>query len=425
MSIKELTFPKALNIIRPSSPLIQLTDSSHSSSTASSSSPSTISAYSSFSNNNARVQPTIINPSNFAYFQNNWASFKSNNPVANTVGVNPHRFLQRPRSNSSLSKSTYFSNLSLSSHGGNSDEDEDEDETVEEEDTMDDMDSIDGITDDEEEEEEEEEEEQLTKIVAKVKHGTIMNGKGEFLNKGTMDDHNSWLDEARANRKIADLEIEKASLLVLNTTLEAKLRQQTAQIVELQKRLQMNDEPLTPVSDKHMDDFDDTSTLVSVNDEDEIENDHVFQRIKSMLEGLILQAEVALLQKSKQSGKVLQHQDYSFPIKDEERINNVEETLRKLTTRRSITPPVSPTSLSSSNRKRPPTRRVSDTSDKPKPTSTMMSRTLSRQSSPPVMIRSTSPRPFSPPPSKRSSSPRQTSQLRKGSQDLEKPKWHF
>lgn len=428
MSIKELTFPKALNIIRPSSPLIQLTDSYHSSSTASSSSsPSTISTYSSFSNNNnARVPPTIVNPSNFAYFQNNWASFKSNNPVANTVGVNPHRFLQRPRSNSSLSKSTYFSNLSLSSHGGNSDEEE-EDEIAEEGDTTDDMDSIDGITDNEEEDEEdeEEEEEQLTKIVAKVKHGTIMNGKGEFVNKGSIEDHNSWLDEARANRKIADLEIEKASLLVLNTTLEAKLRQQTAQIVELQKRLQMNDEPLTPVSDKHMDDFDDTSTLVSVNDEDEIENDHVFQRIKSMLEGLILQAEVALLQKSKQSGKVLQHQDYSFPIKDEERINNVEETLRKLTTRRSITPPVSPTSLSSNNRKRPPTRRVSDTSEKPKPTSAKMTRTLSRQSSPPVLIRSTSPRPFSPPPSKRSSSPRQTSQLRKGSQDLEKPKWHF
>jgi hypothetical protein len=41
------------------------------------------------------------------------------------------------------------------------------------------------------------------------------------------------------HNQIADLEIEKASLLVLNSTLEAKLRQQTLQIVELQKRLQM------------------------------------------------------------------------------------------------------------------------------------------------------------------------------------------
>ncbi|KAL9538532.1 hypothetical protein MBANPS3_010859 [Mucor bainieri] len=230
MSIKEVHFPKALNIIRPSSPLIQRHDSSYSSSTASSSSsPSTLSN-TSFTHH---TNPTIVNPSNFNYFQNNWASFKS----TNTVGVNPHRFLQRPRSNSNLSKSTFFSTLSLSSQENQQDEDEDEED---EDDINSSIDGVDETEDEEEEDEDEEEEEPEVKVVAKIKHGTIMNGKGEFVNKGnSMTDESAWLDEARANRKIADLEIEKASLLVLNTTLEAKLRQQTAQIVELQKRLQM------------------------------------------------------------------------------------------------------------------------------------------------------------------------------------------
>ncbi|KAI8095295.1 hypothetical protein BDF21DRAFT_352873 [Thamnidium elegans] len=427
MSLKELPFPKALNIIRPSSPLMQLQDSSHSSSTASSSSISTFSSFS--NNNNGRVQPTIINPSNFAYFQNNWASLKS----TNTVGVNPHRFLQRPRSNSSLSKSTFFSTLSISSHGGSEDDDEEEEE---EEDEYD-LDSIDGLTDQDDNDDQDDDDSDQnvsedeydniddddddeigisTKIVAKIKHGTIMNGKGEFVNKGSAEDQNSWLDEARANRKIADLEIEKASLLVLNTTLETKLRQQTSQIAELQKRLQMNEGPLTPVSDKHVDESllfdDDETTIVSSTEDDDIETDQVFQRIKSMLEGLILQAEVALLQKTKQSGKVLQ-QDQYFLTREEEKKRNVEDTLHKLTVRTS--PIISP---SSTNTRKPPTRRVSDTS---KPSSAKMSRNLSRKSSPPVMV-STSPRPFSPPPTQRSASPRYSSLLRKA-QDLDKPKW--
>lgn len=203
MSVKELHFPKALNIIRPSSPLIQRHDSSYSSSTASSSSsPSTISN-NSFSNN-----PTIVNPSNFNYFQNNWASFKS----TNTVGVNPHRFLQRPRSNSNLSKSTFFSALSLSSQENDHQEEDDDDDDEDDEDDL--NSSIDGLDETDEEEEEEdddddeddEQEEPVVKIVAKIKHGTIMNGKGEFVNKGSnVAEESSWLDEARASRKVRNL----------------------------------------------------------------------------------------------------------------------------------------------------------------------------------------------------------------------------
>lgn len=135
-----------------------------------------------------------------------------------------------------------------------------------------------------------------------------------------------------------------------------------------------------------------------------------------MLEGLILQAEVALLQKTKQTGKVLQ-QDQYFLTREQEKKQNVQDTLHKLTVRTSKTPSLPNTF----NTKRAPVRRVSDTI---KPSSTKMSRNSSRNSSPPVMVTSTSPRPFSPPPARRSASPRYSSQLRK-TQDLDKPKWNF
>ncbi|KAI8881495.1 hypothetical protein K501DRAFT_334665 [Backusella circina FSU 941] len=381
--------PKALNIVHPTS-AFPVQDVSHSSSTASDSTLSTLSTHS-----GTRVQPTIVSPSNFAYFQHNW-SIKTN-PIPNTVGVNPHRFLQRPRSNSSLSKSTFVSLLSAVSSDTADDDEEEEDEYDDEYD----LDSIDGITDDEEEDEEEQA--SPAKIVAKVKHGTIMNGKGEFLSKGPAE----LLDEARANRKIADLEIEKTSLLALNKTLEAKLRDQAALIVELQKRLETNEGPLTPVSDKHVEES--ALFAISATPEEEAENDQVFERIRTMLENLILQAEMALIQKSKASGKVLQDYDY-------EKQHHVQAAFNKLSMR----------SPSPQQQQRTPLRRVSDAEKKPRPSSAKMKRSLSRQSSPPVLQRPATPplsqRPFSPP--FHTSTPRQSSNLRK-SQEFEKPKWHF
>lgn len=40
-------------------------------------------------------------------------------------------------------------------------------------------------------------------------------------------------------KQIADLEIEKSSLLAVNTTLEATLKRQAARIAELEKRFEM------------------------------------------------------------------------------------------------------------------------------------------------------------------------------------------
>ncbi|KAG0736811.1 hypothetical protein G6F16_010532 [Rhizopus arrhizus] len=433
MFAKERPLPKALNIVRPSPPLYF----SQQDSCSMASSPSEISTISNFSTfSNSRPQPTIFNPASL--FQNNLNNFKSS---VNTVGVNPHRFLQRPRSNSTVSRSTFFTAFSDYSNVNADDDDDDYDE----------LDSIDGMTDEEEEEEEEEddedeedeedEEEENIKIVAKVRHGTIMNGKGEFVSKGSKNDH--WLDEARTNRKIADLEIENQTLLSLNTTLESKLKQQALQISELEKRLQqVNEPPLTPISDKQVDDEDDQNESVfsfkSI-EEDEEESDRIFQRVKLAVEHLIEQAEIALIEKSKQSGKVLQQQDHH--LKEDE------ETLRKLSIRSS-----SPIEM----KKRSTARRVSDTSaikPSPRPSSVKMTRNLSRQSSPPILQRSVSPslqraaspslqrstsslqRAASPslqrsasPSLQRSTSPstqqRPSSRLSTHKQDSGKPKWH-
>ncbi|KAI8884463.1 hypothetical protein K501DRAFT_332648 [Backusella circina FSU 941] len=428
MIIQKRPTLKALNIVRPSSPF-PLQDTSHSSSTASNSTLSTLS-----NNSFTKVQPTILSPANFAYFQNNWSTFKTN-PIGNTVGVNPHRFLQRPRSNSNLSRATFMSNHSILSSKTNDEDDDDDEMEVEEND----LDTIDGLTDDEDENEQEdqdsdeednteedetddydydydeddEEEEDIlpSKVVAKIKHGIIMNGKGEFVNKGSVEDQP--LDEARANRKIADLEIEKASLLALNMTLEAKLKVQATQIEDLQKRLQVNDGPLTPVSDKHVDEpllFDSPIDT----EEQLIEQDEVFHRIRNMLEGLIKQAEEALIQKSKVSGKVLK--DYVPNEKNESKPENIQtRPLARLKARASTPDMRRPRNMSDSER------------PQPKPSIAKNTRTPSpsRQSSPPILVTSpTTPRSPSPRASLVSNNSRTLRHMRK-SQEFEKPKWHF
>jgi hypothetical protein len=42
----------------------------------------------------------------------------------------------------------------------------------------------------------------VSKVVAKIKNGTIMNGKGEFVNKTVQEPENEWRQEAKTNRKV-------------------------------------------------------------------------------------------------------------------------------------------------------------------------------------------------------------------------------
>ncbi|KAI9259039.1 hypothetical protein BY458DRAFT_517576 [Sporodiniella umbellata] len=303
MFSKERPLPKALNIIRPSPPpFIQDYSSA-------ASSPSEISTISNYSG------PT----QHHSLFPNNVNNFKT------VVGVNPHRFLQRPRSNSNFS--TFFSTFSTEEpihHPPTQTED-------------DELDSIDGLTDDEHEQ---------NKVVAKIKHGTIMNGKGEFLNRG---DHDPWSDEARANRKIADLEIENQTLLLLNASLETKLRQQTVQIGDLEKQLQaITETPLTPVSvENKEDEEDEMSELCRTIEQNEIETEKSFLRIQSALEGLIDQAQEALVEeeeKTKRPMRVLspheqeRRRQSSPPILLRHPSSSSIQSVHTLPARRSTTP---------------------------------------------------------------------------------------
>ncbi|KAI8073036.1 hypothetical protein BC940DRAFT_290386 [Gongronella butleri] len=346
------TVPKAVNIIRPSA--WQRHSSSYSSCSTSSSSPSTISTLSGGSGNTHRLNTTLFNT--LAPFQASpW--FKSTPMRQNFFRVlPPHRpDLEAP-------------DHSQTAHGQQAEDDDD------------DYDSIDGDTDDDDraevdDDDENDDENDINdidsesdddnarhggmKIVAKVKNGTIMNGRGELVNRVNDED-------ARANRKIADLEIEKASLLTLNATLESKVKQQADRIAELEKQLHMNDWPLSPVSEKDMGKEHALEQLLSNElTEDEVANDLVFQRLRTMLMGLIEQAEVAVRQKSKATGRVLTN------------YTRVADANQPMSMSMPMIQPMP--SIATCPRKR-----------------TSMQRSLSRQSSPAVMVTTTSIRPASP-----------------------------
>ncbi|ORX60534.1 hypothetical protein DM01DRAFT_1404782 [Hesseltinella vesiculosa] len=308
------TSPKAVNIIRPNSWKSQWNNQSYSSSSSSSSVPSTISTLSGGSNNTHRLNATLLNT--LAPFQSSpW--FKSA-----PIGQNFFRVLPTHRPDIE--------------DPATPPQDEDDIESDDE------YDSIDGDTDNEDSQDEDV---STMQIVAKVKNGTIMNKRGELVSRVNDED-------ARTNRKIADLEIEKASLLTLNATLESKVLQQAERIAELEKQLQINDWPLSPVSDKDMGKEQCLEQLLSNElTEDDVANDQVFQRLRSMLLGLIEQAEHAVRLKTKPTGRVLTNYTRDEPFSHT--VHSIQPT----------------PSMATSPRKR-----------------TAMQRSLSRQSSPAVLI---------------------------------------
>ncbi|KAG2213179.1 hypothetical protein INT47_011328 [Mucor saturninus] len=137
----------------------------------------------------------------------------------------------------------------------------------------------------------------------KTGFGIMTGGLASFMLRGNITSP-VLPDDARANRKIQDLEIEKKSLLTLNQTLETVVKEQSNTIHDLQDRLAAIERPLTPGLD--------TSTskngIMSCTDlvqqssdlqrclEDE---DAAFERIRIMLLDLIEQAQSAVLQNKK------------------------------------------------------------------------------------------------------------------------------
>lgn len=235
------------------------TNYSYSTSTVSSASTNATN-FSATSNANARVPPTIFSSVNasaaFTLFQPSMISYNQHQP---TLGHRQSTIFspQRSRSNSVHSRPGTVAS---------------EPETESESEEIDGMDDHNNLDDDdqstasesehsdEDEDDYEDDSDLMSKVVAKIKNGTIMNGRGEFVNKTMQEPENEWREEARINRKvkrtscsiyvksvwsnlpispsqIADLEISNTSLLAINATLEGKLRRQAKTIEDLRRQL--------------------------------------------------------------------------------------------------------------------------------------------------------------------------------------------
>ncbi|KAF1806293.1 hypothetical protein FB192DRAFT_1349751, partial [Mucor lusitanicus] len=141
--------------------------------------------------------------------------------------------------------------------------------------------------------------------------GIMSGGLGSFLLRGTMaaQAKPQPVEDARVHRKIEDLEIEKKSLLTLNQTLETVVKEQSNTISDLQNRLAAIERPLTPGLDTSSskngimsspDILEPTDLERYLQDEDA-----AFERIRSMLLELIEQAQSAVTQTKKVSGRVI------------------------------------------------------------------------------------------------------------------------
>ncbi|KAI9282099.1 hypothetical protein BC943DRAFT_116940 [Umbelopsis sp. AD052] len=248
------------------------------------------------STSNARVPHTIYNSAT-----GSTASFTLFQP-SSIISYNQHQPMLVHRHSAVFSPQRSRSNSVHSKPGTVASEPETESESDENDDLELEDDDQSTASESEEDESEDEEDESdtdiVSKVVAKIKNGTIMNGKGEFVNKTVQEPETEWREEAKINRKIADLEISNTSLLAINATLEGKLRKQAKMIDDLKRQLSSSHDGLlrsgTPTPDlTRLDDSDEQEG------EDPLEGDEVFTRIRSLLENLLEDAQQALDHKTK------------------------------------------------------------------------------------------------------------------------------
>ncbi|RUP49624.1 hypothetical protein BC936DRAFT_142000 [Jimgerdemannia flammicorona] len=130
------------------------------------------------------------------------------------------------------------------------------------------------------------------KVVAKIKSGTILNGKGELVTMGSGSTTHDSQDGARVNRKIADLELQNASLLAVIKRLEdeKKTQKQAGGSMDIKKQMSSGDDPNDEVTDLT---------------EEDIDSDTIFKRICLTMDGLINEAKTAIAYQPTSSGKVL------------------------------------------------------------------------------------------------------------------------
>ncbi|ORY97514.1 hypothetical protein BCR43DRAFT_489910 [Syncephalastrum racemosum] len=283
--------PRAINIIRPSSPLFQVfrnrplypPSPSRPSSPANSSLAASLISSSSTSSDSTlktewvnRQQPSLPD----------WAM------LAKNVGRMPASYYTPPHTpvpTSPLSPSSVVLTA-------DSEEEEEEEEDEEEEDEYDPVYARVGLDLSESEEDEIDESHsesesdsdyERPQVVARMKEGaTLITNKGQIVFGKQQHHHHHQQQQqqpsTRLSRQIADLEIENASLSAVNASLEAQAQAQNARIAELESRLQEKQKarPLPVIQP-----IDNTLTE---------EDEKAFERVKTMLQHLIEQAQNAI-----------------------------------------------------------------------------------------------------------------------------------
>ncbi|KAI7871495.1 hypothetical protein BDF14DRAFT_1761662 [Spinellus fusiger] len=229
---KQTIFPKAINIFRPTSSILQLKTSFLSrlgrkdGATSASPPSSTVSSASISSTNSShsiRVPPTALSPtcfqSKFSLFQSStpWSHYTQKNLSSVSSSVS-QKMLQRKRSFSGFSRFSFSSSVGY-------DHQESDVSTVDSVETSDSYDMSDT---------ESTEKHNSDNVISSIRYNALM----EYACNSTTKRRESLsiVDEARMHRKIADLEIENASLIALNKVLEVTVRRQSLQIGDLQKR---------------------------------------------------------------------------------------------------------------------------------------------------------------------------------------------
>ncbi|KDN43180.1 hypothetical protein RSAG8_06333, partial [Rhizoctonia solani AG-8 WAC10335] len=117
------------------------------------------------------------------------------------------------------------------------------------------------------------------------------------------DEESDQREEARSNRKIADLEISNKSLLAINATLEATKSQQAKELRDLRRKLRESRlalphsaylalEKTDPLEAK--DSFEEEDDEEEENDVTQTQADETFNRVRSMLDRLMKDAKDAL-----------------------------------------------------------------------------------------------------------------------------------
>ncbi|KAG1058001.1 hypothetical protein G6F43_000203 [Rhizopus delemar] len=117
-------------------------------------------------------------------------------------------------------------------------------------------------------------------------------GIGTFMLRGLLHSQKA-LDEAKTHQKIEDLETRKKLLLNLNQTLETAVKEQTDTIMDLQKRLDEIERPLTP----GLDTASSKNGIMSYSEFEKLkeEEEAAFERIKQKLLQLAQQAQSAVI----------------------------------------------------------------------------------------------------------------------------------